>query len=302
MSDRVRQRNAKIIINADDYGMTPGVNKAIEKLHKMERLTSVSLLVNMPWSADAFAFASREGNMRLGVHLNLTTGRPLLPQQEVPTLVTSEGQFYDMPSFISRYVARLIDPVEIERELSAQIALARENGIRPQHLDSHMHFHALKSLGRLVDELAAVHGVPTVRNRKLSAFTVPTHGRVQEARLALRRAGRWMTNSTRSAVSGRNVSSEEPDYTTDRLIYLRWYLEGSGDPFETFRASLELLAGRSMEIIAHPAYMDDVLPTLSNYVSGRERELDFLSSEAFSPFIQNDPGWRKEHEKKATGL
>lgn len=288
MNDRVGQPEAKIIINADDYGMTPGINKAIEHLHKMERLTSVSLLVNMPWSADAFAFAGRERGMRLGVHLNLTTGRPVLPLEEVPSLVTGDGEFYDMPAFISRYVARLIRPAEIERELSAQIALARENGIRPQHLDSHMHFHALKSLGRVVDELAGRYSVPTVRNRRLSAFTVPTHGRVQEARMALRRAGRRIATSTRSAMTGRRASSEGPDHTTERLIYLRWYLELRTDPYDAFRASLEALEGSSMEIIAHPAYVDDVLPTLSKYVSGRELELDFLRSDAFSPLIQGD--------------
>ena len=288
MSDINPKPEARIIINADDYGMSPGVNEAIEQLHKMGRLTSVSLLVNMPWSADAFAFAGRERTMRLGVHLNLTTGRPLLPVEEVPSLVTGDGEFYDMPAFISRYVARLARPDEIERELSAQIALAKENGVRPRHLDSHMHFHALKSLGRIVDKLAAKHGVPMVRNRKLSAFTMPTHGRVQEARLALRRAARRMATSTRGFIGGRRVSPDGPDHTTDRLIYLRWYLELRDDPYDAFRASLEVLDGRSMEIIAHPAYRDDVLPTLSNYVSGREREFDFLSSDAFAPIMQGD--------------
>jgi predicted glycoside hydrolase/deacetylase ChbG (UPF0249 family) len=289
MSDRTVQLKAKIIINADDYGMTPGVNRAVEQLHKMEKLTSVSLIVNMPWSADAFAFAGQEKGMRLGVHLNLTTGRPVSPLEEVPSLVTREGQFYDMSAFIPLYVARLIRPDEIEHELSAQIALARQHGIRPQHLDSHMHFHALKSLGRMVDELADRHHVPTVRNPRLSAFTVPTQGRLQEARMALRRAGRKVLSSTRFALTGRSNALGAPERTTERLIYLRWYLERSADPYDAFRASLEGLDGRSMEIIAHPAYLDDVLPTLSNYVSGRKREFEFLKSDAFSPLIQSGP-------------
>jgi predicted glycoside hydrolase/deacetylase ChbG (UPF0249 family) len=289
MTDRTAQPKVKIVINADDYGMTPGINRAIEQLHKMERLTSVSLVVNMPSSAGAIAFAGREKSMRLGVHLNLTTGRPVLPAEEVPSLLTRDGGFYDRAAFIPLNVARLIRPAEIERELSAQIALARDQGIRPRHLDSHMHIHALKSLGRVVDALADRHNVPTVRNPRLSAFTVPTHGRVHEARMALRRAGGRMVSSTRSAMTGRSRSSPGPDHTTDRLIYLRWYLERRADPYDAFRASIAALDGRSMEIIAHPAYLDDVLPTLSNYVAGRERELEFLSSDAFSPLVQSDP-------------
>jgi predicted glycoside hydrolase/deacetylase ChbG (UPF0249 family) len=266
----------QVIVNADDFGMTPGINRAIIRLHQQGRLNSVSIMVNMPWSDEALAYAREQDDLRTGIHLNVSTGRPLLPVEEVPSLVGQKGEFLPLSALLPLLVAGVVKPDEIERELSAQME---------KFLDTHLHFHSLPTLGQVATKLSRRYNTGAVRNPDMTAFVVPPPGNEKPVQAALRHTSRRIVHSTQSVFNRKNIESTKDACGAERLIYLRWCLREGGDPFENFRACLAVLNGQTLEIIAHPAERDDVLPGLSNYVDGRERELKFLSSNRFHEIL-----------------
>jgi len=282
----------RVIINGDDFGMSPGVNAAVERLHQAGRLSSTSIMTNMPWSAEALAYADQAADLRSGVHLNLSTGRPLLPPEAVPTLLDHSGQFLPVSQLLSRLATGRVDRDELRRELEAQIEAALEVfQVSPatsiDHLDSHMHFHAVPALGRLVSDLAMRYGVPAVRNPDFGAFVIPPPTEIGPVLSALQKAGSRVIASTQRALAGKNIALNEPRAATHQLVYLRSCLEpGPHSPAETFRGCLCDLDSDNLEIIAHPAELDDVLPTLSSYVDGRQMELEFLAGDEFGEMLE----------------
>ena len=271
----------RIIINGDDFGMSPGVNQAIEQLHRMGRLTSVSIMSNMPWSPEALAYARATGELRVGVHFNLTTGRPLLPVGQVPSLVNSAGIFYKMPVLLPRMIAGLVRQEEIHAELTAQMERCLEYGLKIQHVDSHQHLHAVPSVGSQVAQLMVTYGITAVRNPDFSAFIAPPTGRSRLVDTAVRQTGKNMIRSTQEIIARKSLPLDGPANRSDQLIYLRSYVRRGDGALDSVRACFAGLNGRTLEIIAHPAVADETLPALSSYVEGREQELELLGSDQF---------------------
>jgi len=123
-----------LIINADDFGLSPGVSSGIVRAHLDGILTSTSYMVNFPWSEELAPLLQQAPDLGVGVHLNLTTGSPVLPPQQVPSLVDEAGRF-------SKSLPRIqfrIKPDEALREWSAQVdKCSRLLGRLPTHLDTH---------------------------------------------------------------------------------------------------------------------------------------------------------------------
>ena len=127
-----------LIVNADDLGLTTGVNRGIDIAHTRGIVTSATLLVNMPGFADAVALARRTPGLAVGLHLNLTYGRPVLPPGQVASLVDGDGFFVKDP----RFVLERGRMEEIEAEFCAQAERFAATGLPLSHLDSHHHLHA----------------------------------------------------------------------------------------------------------------------------------------------------------------
>lgn len=271
----------QIIINGDDFGMSPGINQAIKMLHRQGRLTSVSVIVNMPWSNEALAFLREAGDLSAGLHLNLTTGRPMLPAGKVPSLVETSGEFYKLHALLPRLVAGRVRQQEIQAEITAQMERCLAAGTRPQHIDSHQHLHAVPVVANEVAALMNRFRVTAVRNPDFAAFVIPPSGRDRQVKKAVRQTGKNVIRSTQERILSRSTLLNSPANRTDQLIYLRWYVRPSTDTLASMRACFSMLEGHTLEIVAHPAVADETLPTLSSYVNGREQELAFLSSDRF---------------------
>ena len=175
---------------------------------------------------------------------------------------------------------------QIHAELEAQMEVARDHGITPLHVDSHMHFHAVPALGEVVSSLAGSYGVARVRSPDLSAFIVPPFGRAKLVEKTLRKTGTSVIKKTQRLMDRRGILLNGPVNRAEQLIYLRWCLNNKDNPVDTFCACIDGLEGHSLEIVAHPAVLDDVLPSLTKYVDGRQQELDFLSSDQFSELLE----------------
>lgn len=154
----------KIIINADDFGLCAPVNEGIILAHRRGILTSATLMTNTPGFEQAVALARENPALGVGVHLNIVRGRPLSPPEEIPTLVGPDGRF---PAGAGRILLKLaagrIRPVEIERELRAQVEKARATGLPLTHLDSEKHMHAVPVVFEIVLRLGREYGFRRVR-------------------------------------------------------------------------------------------------------------------------------------------
>lgn len=129
----------RLIINADDFGFNQEVTDGIVEAHVNGVVTSTTLMANMP-AAEYAAERSRDlPNLSVGVHLNLTTGKPVSDPSSIPSLIGKDGHFLKMATFMSRANRFKLDAADLERELSAQFERCEALGIKPTHADSHHH-------------------------------------------------------------------------------------------------------------------------------------------------------------------
>lgn len=128
-----------LIVNADDYGRSTGVARGIREAHRHGIVTSTTALLNRPTVEEDLRLARQTcPNLGLGVHLNLTSGEPILPASQVSSLVEGDGQFPTPERFPARLAHINLD--ELQAEWRAQIArFCRAVGRTPDHLDSHHH-------------------------------------------------------------------------------------------------------------------------------------------------------------------
>lgn len=155
----------EIMVNADDFGMNSDVNTAILGAFHDGLLTSTTVMANMPAFEEACAVASNELAGKIGVHLNLTEGKPITePIRRCNRFCTPEGEFRPR-SRVWRLTPEELNAVS--RELQAQVDACIRRGVVPSHLDSHNHVHTEWAIGRVVIEIARqfdIHGVRLARN------------------------------------------------------------------------------------------------------------------------------------------
>jgi predicted glycoside hydrolase/deacetylase ChbG (UPF0249 family) len=274
----------RLIINADDFGLCAGVNRGIIHLFEQGGLTSATIMVNQPGTQEAIEYAAKTPSLGLGVHLNLTTGRPLLPPDRVPTLVDDDGFFFSPSRLVARMITGRTDTRDILRELEAQVQFCYRAGLQLTHLDTHALTHAIPTIGAIVLELAKRYEIPATRSPRVSAATVPY------ARKWTQRIGHLLGLPS----ARRQVGSESPGLreatitwkglkTTHYLLYLRWWLGDSC--FEDLEWTIGALRNRTIEVMSHPGFVDGELAALSNYVEGREEEVQVLSDQRFSEML-----------------
>jgi len=133
----------RVIVNADDFGLTAGVNESIVACHRAGSVTSASLLPGLGAAGHAAQLAAANPDLGVGLHFNLTLGPPLADPRMVPSLLGPDGRFLARGGLLRRGLAGRVDPAHVAIELQAQLARMRELGVAPSHLDSHQHVHAL---------------------------------------------------------------------------------------------------------------------------------------------------------------
>ncbi|MFA5238966.1 MAG: ChbG/HpnK family deacetylase [Phycisphaerae bacterium] len=154
----------RIVINADDFGVSSSVNQAVAQAHSNGVLTSATIMANMPAADEAVKIAKQNPNLGVGVHLNLFKGKPLSKDKSVECLLNAEGDFAFSPaklSLLSLLRRKIRNAIRIE--LAAQIQWVIDNGIKPTHLDSHKHIHNFPVVFSIVCGLAKQFQIPAVR-------------------------------------------------------------------------------------------------------------------------------------------
>ena len=157
----------RLIINADDFGLTPGVNRAILEAHSHGVVTSATLMANGAAFDDAIRGARSASQISMGCHIVLVDGVPALEEPRNLTLINKQtpGQFYrSLSSFVLRLLGGRIDADEIEAEAVAQIRKLQAAGITVSHFDTHKHTHVFPQVLRSLLRAARACGVPAIRN------------------------------------------------------------------------------------------------------------------------------------------
>jgi predicted glycoside hydrolase/deacetylase ChbG (UPF0249 family) len=131
----------RLIVNADDFGMSRGITDGIILAHRYGFLTSTSLMPNMPAAEYAVERAAKFPGLEIGIHLNICAGRPILPPDRIPSLVGASGRFHPPQVMIRRLWSGRAAGREIQAEFRAQIHWMKARGVVPTHADSHHHMH-----------------------------------------------------------------------------------------------------------------------------------------------------------------
>ena len=155
-----------LIVNADDFGLTPGVNRGIVELYRAGVVTSTSLMATAPATEDAIGLALRNPGLGVGCHVNFVEGLPASHAEEIPTLLGADGKTFrpSMADFAQAVLRGKVNEAEIARETQAQIQRLQRAGIDVTHVDTHKHTHVFPLIARTVVHIARRCGVHAVRN------------------------------------------------------------------------------------------------------------------------------------------
>jgi hopanoid biosynthesis associated protein HpnK len=138
----MRRPGKFLIVTADDFGLHPAVNAAVSRAAQTGVLTAASLMVGAPAAAEAVRLARELPQLRVGLHLVLTDGWPVLSRHEIPDLVGQDGLFADnMVRDSFRYCASARMRRQLRAEIRAQFAAFARSGLRLDHVNTHKHFH-----------------------------------------------------------------------------------------------------------------------------------------------------------------
>ncbi len=156
----------RLIVNADDFGLTRGINQAVSELHAAGVLPSATLMARGAAFEHAVATAKAHPALGVGCHVVLTDGMPVSPRETIPTLLGPDGQSFrpSLNSFLLAVVRGQVKHEELEREIVAQIYKLQAAGVHVTHLDTHKHTHVLPPVARALLNAAERTGVPAVRN------------------------------------------------------------------------------------------------------------------------------------------
>lgn len=229
----------RLIINADDFGMTRGVTAGIVEAMRRGVVSSTTAMVCLPEAEENLRRWSRAVEGRVGLHLQLTDGVPCAEPSSVPSLLGGGGRFPRSWRDMGRP-----DPDEIRLEWHAQMRRLVGFGIRPAHLDTHHHVHRLPGAFRAYADIAAAYGLPA----------------------------RALTPRMAAALRSRGVACA--DYCETR-----WPAGGYGpEEFRAVVESAFGVAGvrGTVELMCHPGRYDEGLAGKSTYAAEREEELRAL--------------------------
>ncbi|MEH6938106.1 chitin disaccharide deacetylase [Bacillus sp. JJ664] len=162
----------KLIVNADDFGYSKGINYGIIEAHRNGIVNSTTMMMNMPGVSHAVDLAKENPDLKVGIHLVLTCGKPLLT--DVPTLVDQGGFFKKNRDILESNISL----EELEREWTAQVEKFLETGLTLTHIDSHHHVHTVPRFLPVVQKLSKKYNLSVRRVSDLALEGVPPYSDV----------------------------------------------------------------------------------------------------------------------------
>jgi chitin disaccharide deacetylase len=204
-----------LIVTADDFGLAPEVNAAVEAAHSNGILTAASLMIGAPAAADAVDRARRLPSLKVGLHIVLTDGFPMLPPSRLPNLVDRSGRFRSDMARAS--VGIFFDPTvrrQVADEIAAQFEAFVATGLRLDHVDCHKHWHLHPTIAGLILDIGQRYGMTALRVPREPVRVL----RLIEKRMSSRLA--WLTSICAALLKAR--VRRRGLLAADRVFGLAW--------------------------------------------------------------------------------
>jgi hopanoid biosynthesis associated protein HpnK len=232
-----------LIVTADDFGLAPEVNAAVETAHSNGILTAASLMIGAPAAADAVDRARRLRSLGVGLHIVLTDGHPVSPSSRLPNLVDRSGRFRS--DMVRSSIRIFVDPTvrrQVADEIAAQFEAFVATGLRLDHVDCHKHWHLHPTIAGLILDIGQRYGVTALRVPSEPVHVLRLVEKQTSSRLS------WLTSTCAALLKAR--VRRRRLLAADRVFGLAW----SGAMTESRLAGLLAhLPDGLTEIYFHPA-------------------------------------------------
>jgi predicted glycoside hydrolase/deacetylase ChbG (UPF0249 family) len=245
----------KLIVNADDFGFTQVITDAIIDCHNDGIVTSTTLMSNMSFAEYAASKAKAFPKLSVGLHLNLTEGRPLVVPSKVDNLVDSKGNFLDGSIQCKSLWFNEKVEEQVYRECEAQLLRALDLGLNISHFDSHHRIQKSLIVRRVIIKLHKLYGIPAVRTQKGLYWTDPEakfYLKLKKTLLNLRKFRREYIRMLNHLIMRKNGL-----LTPDRMISPNYLIPHLSDPKKQFIQCLKSLPDGISELTLHPGYYDE---------------------------------------------
>lgn len=251
-----------LIMNADDFGMGKEVNEGVKRGVEAGIISSVSVMVNMPFFEDAVSFLQKHREISVGLHFNITQSVPIAKENIHGTLVNADGTFFSLYGLISRLLLKKASYEDVRRELLAQYVKLSATGLSISHIDSHQHVHLLPKVFRLFHEFSQDKKIPGIRAQRATLSHVFfILGHVSTVKQCVILIG-FILNS---------IITKTPLVRTQHLYDLNWKQKTTINDFLEY---LKELPDGTTEIICHPAY--GTVPSSPKFLQQRSKTQNIL--------------------------
>jgi hopanoid biosynthesis associated protein HpnK len=266
-----------IVINADDFGLSEGINRGIVQAHTDGVLTSATIMTNMPAAKQAVKMAKQLRTLGVGVHLNLSEGQPVSTEADIACLLGADGVFAHSPSKLSLLsLARNKIRKAVRKELAAQIQWLIDSGIKPTHLDSHKHIHCFPAIFPIVCSLAREFEITAIRwpfepkEVCQMPWPLPSEG-------GRKRAGLIRLFAKINRIQNRSFLKTN--------VFLGIAHVGKMD-VNFFKALALYNSAQITEVMTHPGFIDGLDVVKTRLLHQRKVELDALCSERTKQYLK----------------
>lgn len=266
----------RLIVNGDDFGLSPGANRGIAKCFQEGILTSTTLMASGSAFPEAVKLARENPGLGIGLHLVLNGGKSVLSPEEIPTLVNKKRCFPPRyRQLIWGIFSGRIRMKEVEKELRAQFEKAKEAGLAITHIDSHRHVHIYPPLLKTVLKLARAYGISKVRypRERVSRpnFLKNKHSKILLLNLACRLSRKLL-------LSNKMLTAE----------HFFGILDAGNLTLGALENILKSLPEGISEIMCHPGYVDEGIRKDSFYLTeAREREIEVFTTPTLKKLIKD---------------
>ena len=247
----------RLILNADDFGLTPGINHAIAELHAAGALTSATLMARGPAFDHAVAIAKANPGLGVGCHVVFTDGQPVSASETISSLLGPDSHNFrpSLSSFVRAALTNQLRRSELKTEALAQIRTLQAAGIAVTHVDTHKHTHLFPQIAGPLLEAAEQAGVPAVRN----PFEQPWSLRLGHPPL-LRLLSVFTTGFLRRSFLAQPAIRSGTVRTTDGTVGI----SATGRLNElTIEKVLDTMPEGTWELVCHPGYNDRDLDAIT---------------------------------------
>ena len=278
-------KEKKLIVNADGFGFTTGVNRGIIESIERGIVRSTSALANMPAIEEISDFQKRFPEISIGIHFNLSVGRPISSPNEIRSLLDENGEFL-REKFVPHLLTGKIRYSEMVRELNNQVKrLVVDFGVNPSHFDGHQNKHLYPQFFLAALKVAKKWDIRFMRSHNRYLF-IKGGRRLKKLFLYyISHPQRLLTHSAAKFLT--KYAHLRGIKTPDRLITPGYADHSKKSSLETWLGIIESLPRGVNEIYCHPGYPDELLTKYATYVKEREIEVEVLTSPELKQAIRD---------------